>query len=115
MIRPAPSKTVSMTLLVVSQMFAMSLWFTAAAIMPDMIREGALDATRQALITRMVQAGFVTGALVISVTGLADRYDPRLIVALCALGAGAANAVLLKASIGGDIGVAARLVSGALV
>jgi MFS family permease len=115
MSRPAPSKTVSMTLLVVSQMFAMSLWFTAAAIMPDMIREGALDATRQALMTSMVQAGFVAGALVISVTGLADRYDPRLIVAICALGAGAANAVLLKASIGGDIAIAARFVTGALL
>ena len=32
-----------MTLLVVAEMCAMSLWFTAAAIMPDMIREGALD------------------------------------------------------------------------
>lgn len=112
---PSPPKTVSMTLLVVSQMCAMSLWFTAAAIMPDMIREGALDSFTQALMTSMVQAGFVAGALSISISGLADRYDPRLIVAASALGAAAANAVLLTASIGGGVAVAARFATGALL
>jgi MFS family permease len=112
---PSPPKTVSMTLLVVSQMCAMSLWFTAAAIMPDMIREGALDSFTQALMTSMVQAGFVTGALIISISGLADRYDPRLIVAACALGAAVANAVLLTASIGGSGAIAARFATGALL
>jgi MFS family permease len=112
---PPRSKTTSMTMLVVAQMCAMSLWFTAAAIMPDMIREGALGATRQALMTSMVQAGFVAGALAISVTGLADRYDPRLIVAVCSLLAAAANAVLLVASIGGDAAIAARFATGALL
>lgn len=112
---PSSSKPLSMTLLVLAQMCAMSLWFTAAAIMPDMIREGALDATRQALMTSMVQAGFVAGALAISVTGLADRYDPRLIVAVCSLAAAAANALLLVASIGSDAAIAARFATGALL
>jgi MFS family permease len=109
------SKTVSMALLIVSQMCAMSLWFTAAAIMPDMIREGALDPTTQALMTSMVQAGFVAGALVISISGLADRFDPRVIAAIAALGAAAANAVLLTASIGGSGAIAARFATGALL
>lgn len=104
-----------MTLLVIAQMSAMSLWFTAAAIMPDMIREGGLDATRQALMTSMVQAGFVAGALIISITGLADRFDPRRIVLICSLAAAAANAVLLTASIGGALAIAARFATGALL
>jgi MFS family permease len=104
-----------MTLLVGSQMCAMSLWFTAAAIMPDMIREQAFDSTSQALMTSMVQAGFVAGALVISISGLADRFDPRLIAAIASLGAAAANAVLLTASIGGAGAIAARFATGALL
>lgn len=112
---PSPPKTLSMTLLVVSQMCAMSLWFTAAAIMPDMIREGALDSTTQALMTSMVQAGFVAGALAISISGLADRFDPRLIAAMASLGAAAANAALLTTTIGGGGAIAARFATGALL
>lgn len=109
------SKLWSMTMLVVAQMCAMSMWFTAAAIMPDMIREGGLNEIRQALMTSMVQAGFVAGALAISISGLADRYDPRTIVALCSVGAGIANAILLVAQIGGGAAVVTRFATGALL
>lgn len=109
------SKLWSMTMLVIAQMCAMSMWFTAAAIMPDMIREGGLNNIRQALMTSMVQAGFVAGALAISISGLADRYDPRAIVAWCSVGAGVANAILLVARIGGDAAVVTRFATGALL
>ena len=109
------SKLWSMTMLVIAQMCAMSMWFTAAAIMPDMIREGGLNDVRQALMTSMVQAGFVAGALAISISGLADRYDPRAIVAWCSVGAGVANAILLVARIGGDAAVVTRFATGALL
>jgi MFS family permease len=112
---PPPSKILSMTLLVVSQFCAMSLWFTAAAIMPDMTREQALDSTTQALLTSMVQAGFVAGALAISTSGLADRFDPRRIAAFAAFGAAAANAALLIADIGSAAAINARFATGALL
>jgi len=111
----ASSKLTSMTCLVVAQMCAMSLWFTAAAILPDMIREGGLDETRQALLTSMVQAGFVVGALAISISGIADRYDPRKVVAICAVGAAAANALLLITTVGSAAAIAARFVTGVLL
>lgn len=112
---PQRSKFWSMTLLVIAQMCAMSMWFTAAAIMPDMIREGGLNETRQALMTSMVQAGFVAGALAISISGLADRLDPRAIVAFCSVGAGVANAALLISHIGGGAAVTARFATGVLL
>ncbi len=71
----------------------MSLWFVSAAILPDMLREGELSPIRQAALSSGVQAGFVIGALVSAVLGLADRFDPRRVFAASAIGAGLVNAV----------------------
>jgi MFS family permease len=83
--------------------------------LPDLEREFVIDPTRLALLSSAVQAGFVIGALTIAVTGIADRYDPRRLFAACALSAGALNAGLLVAVPGGDMSVAIRFFTGALL
>lgn len=93
----------------------MSLWFMSAAVLPEMSREASLDIARQALLSSSVQAGFVVGALAIALTGLADRLDPRRLFAACALAAAAANGLLLVVPIGGDMAVAMRFLTGALL
>ncbi|MCB1494884.1 MAG: MFS transporter [Bauldia sp.] len=110
-----PSKLRSIALLIVAEMAGMSLWFTSAAVLPDMVREAGIPATRQALLSSAVQAGFVIGALFFSISGTPDRFDPRRVFAVSAILAALANASLLVAPIGGDAAIAARFATGALL
>lgn len=109
------TKLWSVSVLVMAEMAGMSLWFVSAAILPDIVREAQIGTARQALLSSAVQAGFVIGALVISISGLADRLDPRRVFAACALLAATANAAILAVDPGGDIAVVARFLTGALL
>ncbi len=108
-------KTRSITLLVLAEIAVMSLWFASAAVLPDMAREGGISATRQALLSSGVQAGFVIGALFVAIYGIADRFDPRRVLAASAILAAALNSGLLLAPLGGDIAIAIRVATGALM
>ncbi len=105
----------SLVLLLLAEVAAMSLWFVSAAVLPDMLREAALSPFRQAALSSGVQAGFVIGALVSAVLGLADRFDPRRVFAAAAIGAGIVNATLLIDTPGGIAAIAARVATGALL
>ena len=109
------AKTRSVAILVIAELAGMSLWFATAAILPDIIRESAIDTVRQALLSSAVQAGFVIGALVIAITGIADRWDPRRLMAGCAIAAAITNACLLLVDPGGTIAVYLRLLTGILL
>src|SRR5690606_38139863 len=100
---------------VAAQVAAMSLWFISAAVLPDMLREAPITPTSQALLSSAVQAGFVLGALGSAVLGVADRFDPRRVLALSAGLAAAANIALLAVPIGGAAAVALRFATGALL
>lgn len=76
---------------------AMSTWFSASAVIPQLRTEWELSSGAAAWLTIAVQLGFVAGALVSSVGNLSDLVSPRLIIFLGALGASAANAGLLLA------------------
>lgn len=108
-------KARSLLILMLAEVAAMSLWFVSAAILPDMAAAHPISATRQALLSSAVQAGFVIGALSFSVLGLPDRFDPRRVFAISALGAAAANATLLLVEPGGAAAILARGVTGALL
>ena len=110
-----PSKLRSIVLLVFAEMVTMSLWFTSAAVLPDMIREAAIGPMRQALLSTSVQGGFVVGALVVAISGIADRFDPRRVFALAAFAAALANAVLLIVPLGGDAAIVGRFATGMLL
>ncbi|MEQ8701699.1 MAG: MFS transporter [Bauldia litoralis] len=109
------SKLRSIVLLVLAEMAAMSLWFTSAAVLPDMVREAAISPDRQALLSSAVQLGFVVGALFFSISGTPDRFDPRRVFAISAVLAALANATLLVSPLGGDWAIAARFATGALL
>src|SRR4026209_2391004 len=80
---PLPSKSTSITLLVLAEIAGMSLWFASAAILPAMGAASGIDAVRQAMLSSGVQLGFVAGALAVAGSGLADRFDPRRVFAAC--------------------------------
>ncbi len=105
----------SITTLVVAQVAVLSLWFVSAAILPAMQAEQAMSPFRQAALSSAVQAGFVIGALVSALSGLADRFDPRRVIASAALLAALANILLLVAPIGSLLAIALRLITGALL
>lgn len=109
------SKTSSILLLVTAELAGMSLWFTSAAVLPEMVAESTISPFRQALLSSGVQIGFVAGALVYAVLGLADRYDPRRVFFASALLAAAANLALIVLPIGGDLAIAARFATGAML
>ncbi len=105
----------SISLLVIAELAAMSLWFVSAAILPDMLREADMGAGRQAALSSAVQAGFVVGALVSAIFGFADRHDPRHVFAITAIGAAAVNALLIVVPPGSIAAIAVRFATGALL
>lgn len=110
-----PSKLSSISLLTLAEVAGMSLWFATAAALPDMVRESGISAVRQALLSSGVQLGFVIGALTVATSGLADRFDPRRVFSLCAMLAALANLTLLAVPIGGNLAIALRVATGALL
>ncbi|MEM7426530.1 MAG: MFS transporter [Pseudomonadota bacterium] len=105
----------SISLLLIAEVAALSLWFVSAAILPEMQREAPMSPFRQAAMSSAVQAGFVVGALVSAVMGLADRFDPRRVFAASAIAAAIANGTLLTSEPGSAAAILARGLTGALM
>jgi len=103
----------SISLLIVAEILAMSLWFVSAAILGDMSHEANLSVGTQAAMSSAVQAGFVIGAVLLAILGIADRYEPRLVFAFFCVVAAIANALLLVAVPGSATTIALRAVTGA--
>jgi MFS family permease len=102
----------SLTILAVAQVLALSLWFSATAVVPALRQAAIIDAAQASFFTSAVQAGFVIGTLVSASLGLADRIDPRhLFSASCLVGA-LANAALLAVPMESMLAPALRLVTG---
>jgi len=66
-------------LLALSELLAMSVWFSASAVLPALTGEWGLSSSGQAWLTMAVQLGFVVGAFGSAALNLADRIpDPLL-------------------------------------
>ncbi len=106
------SRTVSVAVLVVCQVAAMALWFSASAVVPTLKAVYGLDPVRASLFTSSVQAGFVVGTLASAALGLADRIDPRRFFAAATLAGAAANALILAFEPDSNAMLALRFVTG---
>ena len=69
----------------VSQVFALSLWFSTSVIIPELKKIWAFDSFVENFITAAVPIGFALGALVSSSLGLADKFNARSIFGVCAV------------------------------
>jgi len=99
-------------LVAAGEVLGMSLWFSATAAAPAMVRELGLQAGTAAWLTMAVQAGFVAGTLITAVTNLADAINARRLFAIgCVLGA-ASNLAITEAGSPAAI-VALRFCTGA--
>jgi MFS family permease len=106
-------KPLALTLLAICEVAAMSLWFSASAVIPSLRLEYALSDHQAALLTSSVQAGFVVGTLISAILGLADRIDPRRFFMVSAIVATLANGVLLIADPTSMTVLACRFLTGA--
>ena len=90
----APARVRALALLAASLVLAMTTWFSASAVVPQLRDEWGLGDTAAAWLTIAVQLGFVTGALVSALLNIADMVAPRVVILTGAAGAAAANALL---------------------
>ena len=79
-------------LLATAELLAMSLWFSASAVVPALKAEWHLTQTGAGWLTLSVQLGFVAGTLLSALLNLPDVVSPRRLVALCALAGALSNA-----------------------
>lgn len=85
----------ALPVLVLAQFFGTSLWFSFNAAAVDLQAILGLSAGDIGWLTNAVQIGFITGTLLIALTGLADRFAAsRIFFASCVIGA-ATNAAFL--------------------
>jgi len=98
--------------LAAAELLAMSLWFSASAVVPQLAADWALDAGGRAWLTSAVQLGFAAGALLSAVLTLADRWPAERLLAGSALVAAVANALIVPLDAPGPA-LALRAVTGA--
>lgn len=101
----------ALTLLSVSLVLAMSTWFSASAVVPQLEDAWGLSSTAKAWLTIAVQLGFVTGAVVSAVLNLSDRVQARFLILAGGVGAGVANLLLVMVD-SGAAGIPLRFATG---
>lgn len=104
-----------MALLVLAEVAAISLWFVSSATLPGMMAEVTMSSGQQAALSSAVQLGFVVGAFVSAFLGIADRFDPRRVLAVSACIAAIANICLVVVSPASPVAVMLRFITGSLL
>jgi MFS family permease len=87
----------ALTLLAATLVLAMSTWFSASAVIPQLRVQWDLSDSAAAWLTIAVQLGFVFGALFSSLVNLSDIISPRHVILGGALGAATVNGLLVIA------------------
>ena len=66
-------------LIVLSQFCGTSLWFAGNAVLPEFQTLYQWPDSAVGHLTSVVQIGFITGTLLVAITGITDKYSPSLI------------------------------------
>ena len=82
-----------------SQLLVLTLWFSAAAVAPQLQDEWVLSVGQASFLTLAVQIGFVVGAFTIAVTGLADSVPSRRLFGVAAVAGALTNAAVIFVTI----------------
>ena len=78
-----------------SQLLVLTLWFSAAAVAPQLREQWDLSVGGSSWLTLAVQIGFVIGAFAIAVSGLADSVAARRLFTIAALVGAVSNAAVI--------------------
>jgi MFS family permease len=93
-------------------MLAVSLWFSASAVVPQLTAEWGLEGAGQSWLTMSVQLGFVIGALLSAFLNLADRIPVRWLFAASALLGAVFNTAIALFVDGPALAIALRFLTG---
>jgi MFS family permease len=96
-------------------MLAVSLWFSASAVVPQLTTEWGLDGAAQSWLTMSLQLGFVVGALLSALLNLADRIPIRGLFAVSALTGALFNAAIAVFVHGPFAAIALRFLTGVML
>jgi len=99
-------------LLAFAELLAMTLWFSATAVLPQLTDHWQLDGAGKAWMTMSVQLGFVAGALLSAMLNLADRMDARRLVAVSCFFGALCTAAIPALDPGPSGAIALRLLTG---
>ncbi|MDX1621964.1 MAG: MFS transporter [Nitriliruptorales bacterium] len=109
-----PGQWRALGLLALAMLLAMTTWFSASAVVPQLQDDWNLSATAASLLTIAVQLGFVAGAVTSALLTLADVVPPRRVMLFGALGAAVVNGLLLAVD-SAELAVALRFLTGAFL
>ncbi|HTY79694.1 MAG TPA: MFS transporter [Candidatus Bathyarchaeia archaeon] len=90
----APGRWRALTFLSLAELGALSLWFSAAAVLPSLSREWQLGDGGRAGLTIAVQAGFIVGTLASALGNLPDIMPPRTLMLWSAVAGAMLNGAL---------------------
>ncbi|NNF03290.1 MAG: MFS transporter [Rhodothermales bacterium] len=111
--RRTESKPFNVAVLSVIALLAMSLWFSASAVVPQLTSEWSLSPVMQGWMTMSVQIGFVVGAIGSALLNLADRMPAARLIAVSAVAGAVFNAAIPIFSAGPVSAVVFRFLTGA--
>lgn len=101
----------ALILIASSTLLAMSVWFSASFVLPQLAELWALSPAQGSLLTIAVQLGFVVGAVVSAVSGMADAISARTLFVCGAAGAAVSNVAIIFAA-GASTAVSLRFLTG---
>ncbi len=110
----ANGRWLALGLLATAMVLAMTTWFSATAVGPQLRLAWSLSTLTASLLSIAVQAGFVAGALLVAVANLPDVMPPRTLILLGSLGAALANGLLVTSPPIG-LAIALRFLTGAFL
>ncbi len=92
--RRLSGKTRNMAILALGALLVKCLWFSASAVIPQLVQAWNLNGTESAWMTISVQIGFVAGALISAAGNIPDRFNLVRLFVVSALMAALANAAI---------------------
>lgn len=102
----------ALALLAAALLLAMSLWFGASAVSPQIESEWNLDRAAAAWLTLSVQLGFVAGTLLSATLNLPDVIRSRHLLTICAAAGAVTNLLLACCARGPAAAIALRFATG---
>lgn len=107
-----PARWRTLALLSIAELLAMSLWFSASAVVPALRNEWQLSEASVSWLTIAVQLGFVCGTLLSAFLNLPDVINVRYLFALCAFAGAIANAAFGAYAHNVESAIALRFLTG---
>jgi MFS family permease len=108
----APGRWRALVLLSLAELLGMSLWFSAAAVVPALRNEWRLDDASVGWLTIAVQLGFVGGTLLSAFLNLPDVLSVRYLFAVSAFAGALTNAAFGAFAHNAQTAIALRFLTG---